>query len=172
MTPLVRSTLVLAALASTMFSTGCSTGVAGAFTPLSQIQLNTNYSLNASSTNSAHIQAFIGPVNNSAPHATMGEAYYSDVTATLSVVADGIGTQCSSQAAQLTGKLTNTEVGIVNIEISGPLAGGTLTVVGIVHNPAPGDPATGNKFYGTFSVSGGSCAVGETQFTAAPYTAS
>lgn len=167
MTNLIRSSIALAALASTAAITGCATGDYASYVPLQQIHLNSTYSLNSQG-NAAGIAAFVGAVNNSEPHASMGEDYYSDVTGTLTIQPAGGGSACSTQQIQLTGKLTNVKDGVVNIEMTGDVAGGSMAVSGTVINPTHGNTDPGNQFYGSYSINGGSCAVAATGFTAVP----
>lgn len=167
MTNLIRSSLALAAIATAAAITGCSTGDMTAFVPLQQVDMNTNYQLN-SSANVAGIAAFVGPINNSAPHASMGDDYYSDVTATLSISPNSGVSPCSSQSVQMTGKLTNVKDGVVMMEMTGDLAGGTVAISGEVRGYKQAAEIVHPQIVGSYSIDGGSCSVQATNFIGMP----
>ena len=144
-----------------LFAGGCASGDSGNFTPLSQTVLNRTYRLTSSS-NTAHIGAFVGPINNTPPHAQKGADYYSDANAVFNIVPDSTGNMCTEGSFSLTGRLTNPEVGNVYLDLSGSVGGGTMTLTGLVDHADSQNPGI---ITGTYKISGGTCDVPETQFT-------
>ncbi|MBS1813881.1 MAG: hypothetical protein JSS87_03290 [Acidobacteria bacterium] len=141
---------------------GCSSGGPYSHTPLADTQLNRTYRL-SSSTNTAHIGAFLGPIHNTPPHAQQGPDYYSDADATFTLFPDSTGSVCVEEPFTLTGRLTNPAQETVYINLTGTVSGGTMTLSGVVKGATTQSAGT---ITGTYNISGGTCQVADTSFTA------
>jgi hypothetical protein len=143
---------------------GCGSGGKVAPTLLVVQDVNGPYLLTGTAKGTTGTVLFNGTFASSDPKSESGSDYFSPVTATITSTADVMLGSCKPTTFQLSGKITNPNANDLDINMTGPAPGGSMTLSGLLSKEPGGD--LGSLMNLTITVTG-SCAL-----TATPVLAS